>query len=457
MVRSFIASFLVLFAAPAAIATAGAGLRVHMLGSGSDPRPVTAPGETVSIVIGVSNMTGGADAHGVVLTVALPEGLSFQRAGRAPSGVENRKLRWNLGTMKAGELPHVFELSSQTGAEVPAGAELVIAAELTSSDVGDAATDNNRAAYRIHVQRPGADLAVESNLGSVPLYPGRPAIFATTVMNTGNALAAGTALAIALPQGISVKEADPKPNAGSDANVVTWPLGDLQRGETRTVSVTIDLDSLLAMQLNSPADSLPFSFDVSSAASDIDTADNHLKIVRHVQSEGHDVAVWLNLEGGDPPGQFTAGTDATFVMTYANVGSQVARKTTVALRAPGSTSLVRAQPPSTRTSTDDALSATVATWELGDVRPGDHGMIRVPMRVASGTGMLVTAAISADGRDVNVDNDTARAVLRETRARGTRTLGASAGKAKWLLPALSAVALLGALWLAMRWRRNREP
>lgn len=454
MARS-LAQLIVSFAATALVAGASPDVRVYIVTSGSDPRPVTAPAQTLSIMIGVSNMNGASDAHGVVLTVTLPGGLSFQRAGRQPDRVEGGKLRWNLGTMKAGELPHVFELNAQTGADVPAGSELLVAAEVTSSDAAGAATDNNRAAYRIHVQRAGVDLMVESSLQSVPLYPGRQATFATAVMNAGNASAPETVLAIALPPRITVKDADPKPTSSSDANVVTWALGDLPRGETRTVSVTINLDPDLAMQLDSTADSLACSFDVSSAATDTDPADNHLKIERRVQAEGHDVAVWLNIEGG-PSGELTPGKDVTLVLIYANVGNEVAHKTTATLRAPAGTSLTRAQPAATRASIGDASAESVSTWELGDLRLGGHGMIRVPIRLASGPGTLVTAAISADGRDVKMGDNTARAVLRETRAGGKRTLGVSAGNVNWLLRALAAVAVLGALWLAMRWFRNRK-
>jgi uncharacterized repeat protein (TIGR01451 family) len=421
-------------------ASAAQHLRVHIVESGLDQRRLTAAGQTSSIAIGVSNAGGTTDANDVVLTISLPASLRFQNASRRADKVEEGKVQWNLGTLKAGEPVHVIELEAKAGMDVPAGSDLIIDAEIAGNGAGvDAVRD--KVSLRIRVDPLGANLAVASDLRSVGLWPGRPATFSATVVNLGTATAAGTALAITLPRGMRLNVADPKPDASADAGIVNWALGDLQRGEARTIAVTVDVDPRLEAQLHSSVNSLSFSFDASSSSPDIDPADNHLKIVRGLNAEGHDVAVWLNIEGG-PGGELKAGKEVTLVLIYANLGHEDAHKTVVTLRAPAASGVSQ---------------QTLGNWEIGDVRRGAQGMIRVPMRLVAGSQTLFTAEISADGRDANTENNIARSLLRESRA-SVKTAAAQvpvssapSSDVRWLLPALSILALLFAVGLAAWW------
>ena len=443
--RFFAACLAAALAANVAGASAAQHLRVHVLESGLDQRRITAAGQISSIAIGVSNARGTTDANDVVLTITLPAGLAFERAGRRPDKIEGGKLRWNLGTLKGGDPVRVIELDAKAAMDVPAGSDLVIYAEI-AGNAAAGVDPPGKAEFRIRVEPLGANLAVASDLQSVGLWPGRPANFSATVANLGTATAAGTALAITLPPGMRLSVADPKPDASTDAGVITWTLGNLQRGEGRTIALTVDVDSKLEMQLHSRVSSLSFSLDASSSSPDINPADNHLKIVRGVNADGHDVAVWLNIEGG-PGGELKAGKDVTLVLIYANLGYEDAHKALVTLRAPAASG---------------ASEQTLGTWDIGDMRRGAQGMIRVPMRLVAGSQTLFTAAISADGRDANTENNIARTLLRESRA-SVKTAAmevpvpsAPPRNVGWLLPALSILALLFVVGLVAWWMRKRK-
>src|SRR5207245_4464513 len=66
----------------------GPDLGVTMLRSGSDSRPLIVRGGTVTLSVGVNNLRGGADAHGAVLRVNVPEGLKLEHARPAANSTE---------------------------------------------------------------------------------------------------------------------------------------------------------------------------------------------------------------------------------------------------------------------------------------------------------------------------------------------------------------------------------
>src|ERR1700687_2315358 len=145
----------------------GPDLGVTIMRSGPDWRSLVAPGRTVTISIGVSNLRGDLAVHDVVLTVAVPTGLVLKQSRRAPTTTETAKdgirLTWNLGTMEARAFPRMFDLDLQAGADLKRGTELAIGASVSTSDkVVD--EHNTRSAFVLSVENAAADLIVDSNL-----------------------------------------------------------------------------------------------------------------------------------------------------------------------------------------------------------------------------------------------------------------------------------------------------
>src|SRR5258708_2093874 len=192
--------------------THGPDLSVVIMRPGADPRPLVAPGQTVTVGVGVSNLNGDGEAHSVVLTVKLPPGLTLQNASPAPKKVEGSNLVWNLGTMPAHAFPETFEVN--LGVAKNAASELTVSANVTSSD-HEQYLENNTGSLSIVVRPPAADLVVQSTLDAVALTVGEPIRFGVRVSNEGNITSTATVFTAFLPQGVSLQSCKPAPSANS--------------------------------------------------------------------------------------------------------------------------------------------------------------------------------------------------------------------------------------------------
>jgi uncharacterized repeat protein (TIGR01451 family) len=450
-------SLKVLTFAASAPNTLGPDLGVTMFRSGDDSRPLMAAGQTVTISVGVSNLRGDSDAHSTVLTMLLPTGLKLQQARPAPDRTEpangGQSLVWNLGTVKAGGFPRMFELDLTAAANVQAGTELPVSATVATSDA-DANQKNNSATLPLVVQPAVADLAVQSDLDSLPMTVGHPLKFTAQVRNWGNIVASASALALTLPAKVTFKSSDPAPTATS-SNTVTWQLGDIAPAGSSTVAVMIALDTSLAATAadTTTENLLKFKLDASTIATQLNPANNHLEIDRHIERAGSDLKVWLSVQGADNPGELPVGKDVTYTITYGNFGNAPAQHASVSLSLSQGLSLLRAAPPQAGTSKNDRFAGGVLSWNLGDLAVGQSNVIKSQIHVASvpEDGSLVMATISAPGPSANSGENVAYSLRHAPRAAGLHGAAAQGGHLfRWLF--LLAVVIV--LWAIFRARRR---
>ena len=406
-------------------------LGVIVIGAGSDMRPVTAPGQPFSFMIGLDNMKGVADAHRVKLSAVLPKGLRFQSSEPPPTKVEsgNRPV-WEIDTLPAKALPRLFEVIAETETDATPGSQLTISAEAECSE-GNTNSADNHANYTIYVQRVGPALVfLGSTLDSVLITADGPATFKVDVRNAGNLPASDARLEVTLPKGVKFDKADPPP-AFSSGQVVYFKLGRLARAESKSVSMTVKLDLLQLSDLLSSDRPLTFVFRVSRMASSSlvalgavglgATDDPHVRrrgtevtgsrfeITKHIESAGQDVAVWLMTEGAKVPGEVSPKTDVTCVIKFANLGNEPAHKVMVALYLGSGLAIAHSEPQPTGAGTDNAFPGDVAHWDVGDLGIGMSRTVHSVIRATSipDDGALVTATITADGFDIDSTNNTA--------------------------------------------------
>ena len=438
--------------------TPGAHPYVSMLRSGDDPRPLMAAGQTVTISVGVSNLRGDSDAHSTVLTIVPPTGLKLQQARPAPDRTEaatgGPSLVWNLGTVKAGAFPRIFELDLTAATDVAAGTELPVSATLATSDA-DASQKHNRAVLSFQVQSPAADLAVQSDLNAVPLTIGQPIEFAAELSNWGNIVASASTLTLVLPAKVTYKSSDPVATETS-GNTVRWQIGDILPAATRRVAVTISLDAGLAASASEPTPEnlLKFKFDASTTVSQANPAHNHLEINKHIERAGSDLKVWLSVQGAENPGELPVGKDVTYTITYGNFGNAPAQQASVSLSLSEGLNLVRAAPPPAGTSKNDRFAGGVLSWNLGDLNVGQSNIIKSQIHIASvpEDGSLVMATIVAPGPSANSGENVAYSWRHAPRAAGRPGAMAQSGHPlRWVAAMLI---LLAVLWAVIRARRR---
>lgn len=403
------------------VASHGPQLTVTMLRPGIDSRPLIAPGQTVTVSIGISNLRGDQGAHDTVLSVLLPPGLTLKQS-RPPldsAGSPADRPTWRLGTVDAGALPQVFELDLQAGNDVMAGKGLGVAAVVSTGD-REQSDEGNSATAVFLVAKPAANLVTESNLGGVPFTADNPVEFTVEVTNLGTVPAAACVLKLTLPARVSFTSSSPESSA-TNGNVVTWQIGDLAAAETRSVTVRITLDGLLraAAYGFAPAlGSLNFIFDATTTTDQLDPASGHLEVDRYAEPAGSNVEVSLNVPGVPHPGELLIGKDATIEIIYGNFGNAPASKATVALTLPKGLDFVGATPAAAHSNKSDPSGPSVVSWDLGDLRVGESSVIRSHIQVTAlgADGSLVSAAIAAEGNDVPSREKTAYSLQRAAKS-----------------------------------------
>ena len=448
----------------------GPNLGVNILRPGSDGRSLIVPGQTITIDVGVSNLRGDAPAHDTALTVRLPSGLSLKESRPAPDETETAKdgvrLTWNLGVMEAGAFPQMFDLDVQAAADLKSGTALAIDASVTTTDkvVDDG---NTRGAFVLSVESPAAALIMQSNLDSVPLTVESPVDFTIEVTNLGTVLASACVLKMTVPAKAIFTSSDPSSSATS-GNVVTWELGDIAPAQSQSVKVEIALDQILSAAAYGFApklSSVNFKFDATTATAVFNPDDGHLEIARRPEPAGSNVAVALNVPGVEYPGVLPIGRDATFEIVYGNFGHAPASKATIALTLPKGLDLVGATPATAHSNNNDPSGATVSSWDLGDLRVGESGVIRSRVHVTAigRDGSLVSAAIAAEGKDVPSRQKTAYSLQRAAAQSDVgvapawrRSPGTSGGRpARWILIATVALVVVAALSIVHAIRRRK--
>jgi hypothetical protein len=213
--------------------------------------------------------------------------------------------------------------------------------------------------------------------------------------------------------------------------------------------MTVELDVLDRSDLLSNDQPLKFAFRVSRMAPGTEVTDSHFAITKHIESVGQDVAVWLMTEGAEVPGEVSPNTDVNCVIKFANLGNEPAHKVVVALYLGSDVEIGSSEPQPNGTDTDDAFQAGmsvglaaglrvnrsggtgtndafpgVVRWNVGDLGVGMSRTVRSVIHANSipDDGALVTAAITADGLDIDTTNNTASLLWHSSLPQGTLKL-----------------------------------
>lgn len=433
-------------------------LTVLVFGAGSDPRPVTAPGQPFSFGIGLDNVNA-AQAHQVRLTAALPEGLRFKASQPAPTRIEGgNRVVWEMATLDPKALPIFFEVTAETEAGLAPDRELQIAAEAECSEnIADPA--NGRAGYTIRVQPVGPRLVVSAPaLHSLPLTAEHAASFQVDVTNGGNVAASDARLEVTLPAGLRFDKAEPQPTSASGQAVV-FDLGELARAESKSVAMTVHFDSRELAAVLRSAQPLTFVFKGSRREAGTEVTDSRFEVAKGIETAGQDVAIWMVTEGARVPGEASPQTDVAVVIKIANLGNQRATQVAVALKLGPGLTMAQSEPRPTGTGTTGGSEGGTARWDVGDLGVGMSRTIRSVIHAASipAAGALVAAVITADGLDIDASNNVASLVWRSPPPPRSRA-GTGAASHRWLY-FLASILVLGAVvfYALFRMRARRNP
>lgn len=170
--------------------------------------------DPIPIKVSVTN-NGTGTATDVKITDNLPEGLT------TPDG--RTAFLVNVGTLRAGE-------TREATVEVRAARAGTYVNEATASEAGGLTAT---ASAQTVVRQPVLEV---TKRGPELVYVGRPIRYEITVTNRGDGVAKNTVLTDTLDSSISLVEAADSGQAS--AGRVTWNLGNINPGESKSVSLT---------------------------------------------------------------------------------------------------------------------------------------------------------------------------------------------------------------------------
>ncbi|HMO56346.1 MAG TPA: SdrD B-like domain-containing protein [Roseiflexaceae bacterium] len=330
-------------------------------------------GDLLEFTLNYAVAAGGASATGVVVIDTLPEGMSYVGATPAPTHVNGRVLRWELGTLAAATSGTI----RITGRADALGVQFNQATISTTApgDVGD----DNSATVQTIIRRPNLSV---SKSGPPTATPGMQVRYLLVVRNMADgqtpaevlAPAAGVVVEDFLPAGVDFDTATPAPS-GISGQQLRWDLGLLGNGETRTIEVYVRVGTTLPIV---PA--LHNRVEVSTTSSGDASSDNSATVVTTVQFPALQISL---VDTPDPVGE--AGI-VRYTLVYANQGNGSAADVQVQLHLPAGTAYRSAVPLPPGSTQGDRVS-----WNLGTLMAGMSATLTIDVVVAVGSGPLLTA------------------------------------------------------------------
>lgn len=199
------------------------------------------PLETVTYTVKVNN-AGPSTAKSVQFIDTLPEGVTFKSLSISKSGINLAhsagRITGSLGNLAAGE-----EIIITIQAEVKATATGILKNEAEVSAPDEQYTLNNRDEVENPVV-PKIDLQITKIDSKDPVLPGEQFSYTVTVKNNGPSTATGVFVTDTLPTtGVTYLSSSITPlGDGPAAGELLYNLGAMGSGETRTFTITVQVD-----------------------------------------------------------------------------------------------------------------------------------------------------------------------------------------------------------------------
>ena len=194
-------------------------------------------GESVTFTVRAINR-GPSPATGVVITDALPAGLTFitptPSQGTYAAGV------WTVGSLAA---PAVATLTLV--AQVDATGALVNNAAVTAQDQADPDPLNNSDAASVNASA-AADLRVTKAVSDAAPAVGGLMTYTIAVTNLGPSAATSVAISDVLPASVAFVSATASQGTYDSASGL-WTVGDMPATATQTLSITVRVTALGAV------------------------------------------------------------------------------------------------------------------------------------------------------------------------------------------------------------------
>ncbi|HUD42372.1 MAG TPA: DUF11 domain-containing protein, partial [Dokdonella sp.] len=366
-------------------------------------------GEPVVFTITAANL-GPSDATGIVVTDAMPAGLSYVSASAAQGSYDAATGAWTVGALASGS-----DTTLTITATVTAPGEIVNTATRTAADQTDPNPANNSAVAAINGQ-PSADVQINKTVSNATPNLGTAVTFTITAHNAGPNDASGVVVSDLLPAGLGFQSATASQGSYNPANG-DWAIGTIAAGTAQTLTI----DALV--QTTDAVTNLAIK--TAQTEHDPNPANDQSGVV--VNGQAADIQVVKVVDEAAP----TVGDTVTFTVTVSNNGPSAATGVVVTDLLPGGLTFVDA---AASQGSYDPAGGEWTIGALGIAGPSATATLTVRATVAEDGTWINTATRSAsDQTDTNAGNDSASATVlagpsADVSVDKTGPLSATAGK-----------------------------
>lgn len=330
-------------------------------------------GNNLTYSIAVTN-NGANNARGVTLTDTLPEGVQLVSTSINPIQQSGNQLTFDLANFNIGETKTVTLTITP-----PTTGNITGSASVTSKTFDPVAT-NDIAVLTTSVDPISTDLSISATEIPDPVNLGDQLTYNFTVTNNSPTTATGAILTDNLPSGVKdVSITSSKGLAYESDGILTAELGDLNSGETATVTVTATAIA---------ADTFTKTTSVTSNEIDSNSANNSLiqrTTVNPVTPTGADLELAKIVDKANP----NVGDRITFTLTLTNKGPGIASGVKVTDVLPAGLSFVSAD------SVQGTYDNITGIWDVGNIRDNLSRTLNIVAQVNNAGIIPTTAAVTS--------------------------------------------------------------
>ncbi|MFT7638807.1 MAG: putative repeat protein (TIGR01451 family), partial [Pirellulaceae bacterium] len=229
-------------------------------------------GQTLTYTVGVTN-NGPSDATSVVVTDVLPAGVSYQSGSTTQGSVAEASgtVTATIGNLASGATAtvtiQVLVAASTTGT-------LINTAQATGAETESNAA-NNTASENTTIDRE-TDLAIAKTAVPDPVAAGNSLAYTIVVTNNGPSDASGVTVTDILPGDVTFGSGSSTVGSVTNSSgTVTGTIGDLAVGASATVTINVDVNSIVVADITNTAT-------VAGNETDLITANNSASVATSI-------------------------------------------------------------------------------------------------------------------------------------------------------------------------------
>lgn len=225
-----------------------------------------------------------------------------------------------------------------------------------------------------------ADLSVTKTDGLTTANPGQFLTYTMVVTNTGDDAAANSVASDTLPpqatyvsSQIDGSPASPAVAAHATGDVITWNLGTIASGASKTVIVVVQLDALFPFGTTVMTNNVH----VSTTTTESNLTNNDASDVTNVSAAS---TIVIDKSG---PDAVSTGDTITYTLAWSVGGNAQVTNAVVSDTLPANTSFVSATCGTTIGTCTISSATSTITWNLGTRLPGESGTVILTVTAAT--------------------------------------------------------------------------